>query len=153
MYRVRLSGEIKSRDEIRKMFPNVSLPRVWDEVVCEQLGIDLIFDSSPPATDRYEIVYQDGVEQVDGKWVVKWAVSQMNDQDKVAFDAQQTQLIREDRDRRLAQTDWMALSDNVMSQDWVAYRQALRDLPLQEGFPYNVTWPVRPDTVVWPQPE
>jgi hypothetical protein len=33
MYRIKSTGEIKSQGEVRKMFPNTSLPRVWDEAV------------------------------------------------------------------------------------------------------------------------
>jgi len=52
--------------------------------------------------------------------------------------------VREQRDARLAETDWMANSDVTMSDDWATYRQALRDVPAQAGFPTDVTWPVEP---------
>jgi hypothetical protein len=37
-----------------------------------------------------------------------------------------------------------ALSDNTMSTEMAAYRQALRDITAQGGFPYSVTWPTKP---------
>jgi len=52
--------------------------------------------------------------------------------------------VRADRNARLAATDWMANSDVTMSDAWRTYRQALRDIPAQSGFPTNVTWPVKP---------
>jgi hypothetical protein len=52
--------------------------------------------------------------------------------------------VREDRDNRLAACDWMANSDVTMSDDWATYRQALRDVPAQAGFPTDVTWPLEP---------
>ena len=52
--------------------------------------------------------------------------------------------VREERDDKLAETDWMASSDLTMSSEWATYRQALRDVPAQAGFPTNVTWPVEP---------
>jgi len=52
--------------------------------------------------------------------------------------------VRAQRDHLLASTDWTALSDNTMSSAMAAYRQALRDLPAQEGFPHAVTWPSKP---------
>ena len=53
--------------------------------------------------------------------------------------------VREERDRRIAETDWTVLTDaKTVKADWKAYRQALRDVPEQAGFPYNVDWPVRP---------
>ena len=60
-------------------------------------------------------------------------------------------LLREERDRRLAATDWWASSDLTMSSDRTTYRQALRDLPANqtptidgEGALQNVTWPTKP---------
>jgi hypothetical protein len=52
--------------------------------------------------------------------------------------------VREDRDSRLAATDWMANSDVTMSDAWRTYRAALRDIPAQAGFPNSVTWPSEP---------
>jgi hypothetical protein len=50
-----------------------------------------------------------------------------------------------ERDSLLAATDWMALSDVTLTADWAAYRQALRDVTAQAGFPHNVTWPSKPE--------
>jgi len=51
---------------------------------------------------------------------------------------------RAERDMRLRETDWMALSDNTMTPAWASYRQALRDITEQAGFPYSVVWPTKP---------
>ena len=60
-------------------------------------------------------------------------------------------LLRQERDLRLAATDWWASSDLTMSSDRTNYRQALRDLPANqtptinsEGELQNVTWPTKP---------
>ena len=60
--------------------------------------------------------------------------------------AEPMRLLREERDRRLAETDWRASSDLTMSSAWTTYRQALRDAPAQEGVTGldNVTWPTKP---------
>lgn len=53
--------------------------------------------------------------------------------------------IRSHRDALLKETDWKLFSDSPEpSQEWLDYRQALRDVTLQEGFPDNVIWPVKP---------
>jgi hypothetical protein len=52
--------------------------------------------------------------------------------------------IREQRNQLLKETDWMAGSDVTMSDDWKTYRQALRDITLQDSFPDSVTWPDKP---------
>ena len=60
--------------------------------------------------------------------------------------------LREERNRKLAETDWMANSDVTMTDDWRTYRQALRDLPStsdpkldEQGNLTNVTWPTKPE--------
>ena len=50
---------------------------------------------------------------------------------------------RRERNALLAETDWMASSDYTMSDAWKTYRQALRDLPSQSGFP-DVDFPTKP---------
>lgn len=52
--------------------------------------------------------------------------------------------VREKRNSLIAETDYLALSDNTMTSDMQSYRQALRDIPSQAGFPTNVTWPTKP---------
>lgn len=51
---------------------------------------------------------------------------------------------RAERDKRLTLCDWRACSDLVLSQAWAAYRQQLRDVPQQEGFPDVIVWPEVP---------
>ena len=52
--------------------------------------------------------------------------------------------VREERNRLLAETDYLALSDVTMSDAWKTYRQNLRDIPAQSGFPNSVTYPTKP---------
>ncbi len=52
--------------------------------------------------------------------------------------------VRQERDRLLAETDYLALSDVTMSDAWKTYRQNLRDIPAQSGFPNSVTYPTKP---------
>jgi len=56
--------------------------------------------------------------------------------------ASETQ-VRAQRDALLAASDYMALADRI-TDEWRTYRQALRDIPAQAGFPTDVTWPVEP---------
>lgn len=59
-------------------------------------------------------------------------------------EAQQDYLVRSQRDSLLQQSDVYALADRI-TDEWTAYRQALRDLPAQAGFPASVTWPTKPE--------
>ena len=54
--------------------------------------------------------------------------------------------VRSERDRLLIETDWTQGRDVVLSNDaaWKTYRQSLRDLSSQSGFPSNVSWRTKP---------
>lgn len=52
--------------------------------------------------------------------------------------------ILERRKKLLQETDYTALTDVTLSPEMAAYRQALRDIPQQDGFPFETIWPVKP---------
>lgn len=53
--------------------------------------------------------------------------------------------IRETRNDKLKESDWTQLADSTVDKTaWASYRQALRDLPTQSGFPNQVVWPTQP---------
>jgi hypothetical protein len=69
----------------------------------------------------------------------------MDDEAKTAKDAAQATAVRADRDRRLADSDWTQVADAPVDKEvWATYRQELRALPEQTGFPWDITWPVKP---------
>ena len=59
-------------------------------------------------------------------------------------DAGKAESARAKRDYLISQTDWWALSDSTMTADQSVYRQALRDITSQSGFPSTINWPVKP---------
>lgn len=70
---------------------------------------------------------------VGAEWVLDWGL--------VALSSDEARALR---DELLASTDWTANSDVTMTEEMTAYRQALRDIPAQDGFPNTVTWPTKP---------
>jgi|LWDU01.1.fsa_nt_gi hypothetical protein len=56
--------------------------------------------------------------------------------------------VRQDRNTLLTSCDWTQQVDNALSPEdkllWTTYRSALRDIPQQIGFPFNVDWPTKP---------
>ena len=82
-------------------------------------------------------------------WGVTW--SQVSAKKTELVNAEPMRLLRVERDRRLADTDWWAMSDRTMTADQTTYRQALRDLPASatpsldsDGNLTGVTWPTKP---------
>jgi len=163
-YRIRSTGEVKTQGQIRSMHPNVSLPKVWNANVNETLGIDPIIASpKPEPSGDYKVVVRNGVEQdANGNWVHAWTENDMFQEytddegvthsvadQQAAYDAQNTATLaaseRAKRDSLLKETDHFGLSDVTMSAEMTTYRQALRDVPQQEGFPSTITWPTKPE--------
>ena len=79
------------------------------------------------------------------KFGVTW--KQASDKKTELVNAKPMADLRAERDRRLAETDWMANSDVTMSDAWKTYRQNLRDVPAQDGVTGldDVTWPTKPE--------
>ena len=162
-FRVRSSGELKTQGEIRKLNPNVSLPKVWNSNVYDTLGIDPVLETpKPDTTGDYKVVVRNGVEQdANNNWVQAWVERDMfsdTEEDGVTttkaehetayqarLDAEAAARVRSERDQKLKDTDWMGMSDVTMSADWATYRQSLRDISLQEKFPHTITWPDEPE--------
>ena len=82
------------------------------------------------------------------EWGVTW--KQLSDKMKAMDDAAPMNELRIQRNAKLAETDFYALSDVTMSSDMADYRDDLRDLPasakptLTDGVLGNVTWPTKP---------
>ena len=72
--------------------------------------------------------------------IAQWQALQPTEAQILAF---KWERIRDDRNYRLSKTDWRALSDLTLSDEWKTYRQALRDVPSQTD-PDNITWPTEP---------
>jgi hypothetical protein len=60
------------------------------------------------------------------------------------LEATDPESIRNKRNALLTETDWWGLADTPMTAEQTAYRQALRDIPSQEGFPNSVVFPTKP---------
>ena len=78
-------------------------------------------------------------------WKVE-AIPEQTESEKLAALAEE---VRANRDNLIAKTDYLLTSDYPISAEDLAavkvYRQALRDVPAQKGFPKTVTWPEQPD--------
>lgn len=152
-------------DELRRYLlanNGPSFDRLTDEVL-EAVGADPVFEG-PQATGGtvYQFSQLAGVEQIDGKWYTKYVLgpiftditnpdgtvttaAQQEQAHKARVDADQAKAVRIDRNNRLADCDWTQLADApVDSLAWANYRQALRDITTQAGFPHNIVWPTQP---------
>lgn len=164
--RIRQSGEVMTESQFRSMHKNLSLPRQLSESVLNNLDADLVLDG-PQASgaSRYQFSQRQGVEQLNGRWYTKYVLgpiftdrpaqgdepamsaAEQEAAYKAQKDAEQAASVRAQRNKLLADCDWTQgkdIPDNI-STAWATYRQALRDVPAQANFPWEVTWPTQPE--------
>ncbi len=148
----------------------MSLPEAWTDATLEALGVARVTKTEAPDVGEWQVAVKDGVELVDGVWQEKWVTQEMfteyteevTDEDDVTTTVTHTVQAQKDaktaadnaaleaterstRDDLLKATDHYGLSDITMTEAMTAYRQALRDVPQQEGFPGTITWPTKPE--------
>ena len=158
--RIRNTGEVMTEITFRTTFRDRVIPEQLTEAWLNDFngGCDVVLEG-PQATTTppYEFSYRNGVEQIDGKWYTKYSVGPVfvDDEDGTAADkmaayraqkdAEQAQNVRNSRNQKLAETDWVVIkameTGTAVPADVAAERQALRDITTQAGFPWNVTWP------------
>ena len=142
-YRIRETGAVVLESELRAMYPNTSFPYVLTEELVNDLGADVVFEGPQPTATKYQTVYRDGVEEIEGKWYTKYAVADMDDEAKAAVDAATIAANKALRNTKLDNTDWTQLADvpltDASKADFVAYRQALRDADMLDP-----VWPDAP---------
>jgi hypothetical protein len=159
--RLRATGAVMLEGEFRAYQQDNGGPswdRTTDEVL-EALGADPVFEG-PQASGGtvYQFSMPSGVEQIDGKWYTKHILGPVftDTEDATAAeqeaaykaqkDAEQAKAVRTDRNQKLKDTDWTQVADAPANKAaWAAYRQALRDITAQAGFPWDVTWPTQPE--------
>jgi len=160
--RIRTTGAVMYESEFRASFPNTSMPQQLSESLLNDLGADVVFEG-PQATggDVYQYSQAQGVEQVDGKWYTKYILgpvfidqvvdgvtttaAEQETAYKASKDAEQAKSVRVTRDAKLAECDWTQVADSPVDKAvWATYRQALRDVTTQTGFPWTTVWPTKP---------
>ena len=126
--------------------------------VMEAIGVDPVFEGQQASGGTvYQYSQADGVEEIDGKWYTKYILGPTftdNEattaaEQEVAYkamkDAEQAASVRAQRGDKLKDSDWTQVADAPVDQAaWATYRQALRDVTAQAGFPWTINWPTQP---------
>jgi hypothetical protein len=160
--RIQSTGQVMYESEFRAYTKANGGPS-WETTtteVLEALGADVVFEG-PQASGGtvYQYSQASGVEQIDGKWYTKYVLGPVfidgettaAEQEvayKAAKDAEQAKSVRATRDTKLSETDWRVIkaaeTATTLDAAWATYRQALRDVTGQSGFPWTITWPESP---------
>lgn len=153
------NGQVMYEGEFRALHPDTSFSQQLDEETLNAFDADVVFEG-PQATGGtvYQYSQADGVEQIEGRWFTKYVLgpvfidgettaAEQEAAYKAIKDSEQAKSVRQSRDEKLSKTDWRFRSDLTASQEWKDYCQALRDVSLQSGFPWNIIWPNSPDNI------
>lgn len=132
---------------LRRDNPNTSFPKSLSSEMLASYGVYEV--KTPPAPDHdpetHFVEYAPVPSFADGSWVYVPSVRPLSSEQIAERTERKSAEARARRSGLLAETDWAALSDVTMSPEMAAYRQALRDITAQPGFPNTVTWPAKPE--------
>jgi hypothetical protein len=143
--RLRSNGQVMYEGEFRQLNPNTSFPQQISADTLNDFGADVVLEGPQASPTRYQTAFRDGVQEIDGKWYTKYSVADIDDETKTAKDAEQAKYVRTTRNEKLKDSDWTQVADAPVDKTvWATYRQALRDVTAQSGFPWEITWPTQP---------
>jgi hypothetical protein len=161
--RNRSNGELTTVSQFKATQPNTSFPKQITTDILDNFGYDPVLNgAAATVTAPYGVSTRSGVEEIDSKWFTKFIAGPVftdtTDGDgnvttaadneaayKARIDTQAAAAVRSERNRLIAETDWVIVmaketGTNIPSAT-KTYRQALRDLPSAAGFPHTMTWP------------
>ena len=164
--RNRSTGALTTISQFRASRPTTSFPKQITTEILNNFGYDPVLNGpAATVTAPYGVSIRSGVEEVDGQWFTKFIAGPIftdyrdvegnlttaADNEaayKAGIDAHVATNVRSERDRLIAETDWIVVKAKETSTNVPAaiktYRQELRDLPTTSGFPHTVTWPTKP---------
>lgn len=129
---------------LKKDNPNTSFPASLTDAMTEEWDVYPVNITTETLGADQKRSYATTPVLVSGSWVLAHTATDMSADEIASRDETLAINVRGDRDARLALTDWHGLSDVVMSEEMTVYRQSLRDIPAQAGFPNTITWPTAP---------
>lgn len=148
LIRIRSTGQVMYESEFRSLNPNTSLPAQISADVLNEFDADPVLNGAQPTPTFYQVIVQDGVEQINGQWFTKFICVDMDDEAKAAKDSQYKAANKAKAEKLLAETDWTQVADVPLlnKDEFVAYRTAIRAIALNP--PVTVEqWATKPEEV------
>jgi len=129
---------------LRKDNPNTSFPKQPSAEDMAAFNVYPVTEANPTVGEGQRLAKTWTPTLVSGDWVLAHEAVDLTDAEVAEATAVLAANMREERNKRLAVTDWAAMPDSpTMSSAMTTYRTALRNVPAQENFP-TVTWPTAP---------
>ena len=137
--------------EFRKLHPNVSFPLPLDSTsLAYEFGFAEYKETTKPddsTAEKYFKFTEVPVLKSDGSYEQSWQQIPMIDEEKAEATRAKIREVSAKRNKLLVDSDWTQLADVTLSNKdmWVAYRQYLRNIPNQSGYPWVIEWPATPN--------
>jgi len=137
--------------QLRSSNKNISFPlEISNDLLAEFNMVQVIVTGQPTYDAMTETVVQGtpvySLER--NRWEQQWSVVSLSAEEIEQKLAGQISTVRKQRNELLKSTDWTQVDDspltNIKKAEWALYRQALRDVTAQTGFPWTITWPDAP---------
>ena len=123
---------------------NTSWPQKISDELAAEFGVFLVSPTPQPA-DRYNINLTRTASKQGANWAEQWVETPATPEQITERTAVKEAEVRQQRNQLLSNCDWTQLPDApVLRATWTTYRQQLRDVTGQSGFPWEVVWPVAP---------
>lgn len=126
--------------------PGTSFPEVLtEELLAEFQVFSVEIDNCPEIEYWQEAKRQDPVFENE-KWVQHWLVTDIDTEKLQELQAEKAANVRDERNKLLQECDWSQGKDidDAISTLWQPYRQELRNITTQSGFPFEIEWPTKP---------
>jgi len=138
-----------SLEELRSDNPLTSFPWEMSAGELAEWGVYSVEKQNPPAyNEQTEAIELQPPSLINGVWVREWLIVSVDPAELERRTTAQAALQREERNRVLSRTDYTQCLDYPGTDNerasYAVFRQALRDVPDQVGFPWDVVWPLPP---------
>jgi hypothetical protein len=135
--------------ELRKDNPNTSFPAQISQATLAEYGVVTVVVTGQPDYNKITQKCVEGVPSFqNNQWQQTWIVTDASAEEIEQRTNDKANEVRAERDQRLTESDWTQLDDSPVTNskklEWATYRQALRDVPQQVDFPWDVVWPEQP---------
>lgn len=122
-----------------------SFPKQISDETLLEFGLHKVFEVLPPSTTDAQVLEEGTPVFTSDRWTQVWAVRDMTAEEVESRNSSHAEQVRFERNAKLAESDWTQVADAPVDKAaWATYRQALRDITAQVGFPLTITWPVQP---------
>ena len=131
--------------QLKAANPLTSFPAQATDEMLSAFGVERVFFATPPELTNTQVLVEGTPVIADNRWTQVFTVRDMTADEVTSCNGAQAATVRAERNDKLSASDWTQVADAPVDKAaWATYRQALRNVPAQAGFPWTITWPDAP---------